>query len=35
MGLIIVVESEDLSPSGPEEVARCMDFLKAEDARDA
>ena len=35
MGLTIVVESEDLSPSGPEEVARCMDFLKAEDALDA
>ncbi len=35
MGLTIVVESEDLSPSGPEEVGRCMDFLKAQDALDA
>ncbi len=35
MGLTIVVESEDLSPSGPEEVTRCMDFLKAQDALDA
>ena len=35
MGLTIVVESEDLTPSGPEEVGRCMDFLKAQDALDA
>ena len=35
MGLTIVVESEDLSPSGPEEVGRCMDFLKGQDALDA
>ena len=34
MGLTIVVESEDLTPSGPEEVGRCMDFLKAQDALD-
>ena len=35
MGLTIVVESEDLTPSGPEEVGRCMDFLKAQDVLDA
>lgn len=35
MGLTIVIESEDLTPSGPEEVGRCMDFLKAQDALDA
>ena len=35
MGLPMIVESGDCSPTGPEEVARCMDFLKAEDALDA
>ena len=35
MGLTIVVESEDLLPSGPEEVGRCMDFLREQDALDA
>ena len=28
LGITMVVESEDLSPSGPEEVKRCIDFLK-------
>lgn len=35
LGLPMIVESGDCSPTGPEEVARCMDFLKAEDALDA
>ena len=34
MGLKIVVESEGLSPTGPEEVKRCIDFLRALDAKD-
>lgn len=29
LGITMVVESEDLSPSGPEEVKRCIDFLKS------
>ncbi|MBQ8431339.1 MAG: sugar phosphate isomerase/epimerase [Clostridia bacterium] len=34
MGLPIIVESGDLFPTGPEEVARCMAFLKVQDAMD-
>lgn len=33
MGLTIVVESEGLDPDGIEEVRRCIDFLKAEEAK--
>ena len=29
LGITMVIESEDLSPSGPEEVKRCIDFLKS------
>ena len=34
MGLKIVVESEGLDPTGPEEVKRCIDYLKELDAAD-
>ncbi len=34
MGLKIVVESEGLSPTGPEEVRRCIEFLRTLDAKD-
>ncbi len=34
MGLNIVIESEGLDPTGPEEVKRCIDFLKELDAKD-
>ncbi len=34
MGLKIVIESEGLSPTGPEEVKRCIDFLRALDAKE-
>ena len=34
MGLGIVIESEGLEPTGLEEVKRCIDFLKALDAKD-
>jgi hypothetical protein len=30
-GWDIVIESEDLNPSGVEEVERCMKFLRAND----
>ena len=33
-GLTIVVESEGLDPTGPEEAKRCIDYLKSLDARD-
>ncbi|MBQ9086640.1 MAG: sugar phosphate isomerase/epimerase [Clostridia bacterium] len=33
-GLTVVVESEGLDPTGPEEAKRCIDYLKALDARD-
>ena len=33
LGFTIVVESETLDPTGLEEVKRCIDFLKAEDAK--
>ena len=33
MGLTIVVESEGLDPTGLEEVKRCIDYLKAPDAK--
>ncbi len=32
MGLPMIVESGDCSPTGPEEVARCMNYLKSLDA---
>lgn len=35
MGLTMVVESEDLDPSGEEEVRRCITHLRALDAADA
>ena len=35
MGLTVVVESEGLDPTGLEEVKRCIDFLKALDAKEA
>lgn len=31
LGITMVVESEDLSPSGPEEVLRCIEYLKSID----
>lgn len=34
LGLTMVVESEGLDPTGLEEVKRCIDFLKEEDAKD-
>ena len=34
MGLKIVIESEGLDPTGPEEAKRCIDFLKALDAKE-
>jgi sugar phosphate isomerase/epimerase len=34
MGATIVVESEDLNPTGPEEVRRCIDYLRKLDAED-
>lgn len=34
MGLCVVVESEGLDPTGPEEVKRCIDYLRALDAKD-
>lgn len=34
MGLLMVVESESLTPNGPEEVKRCIDFLRKCDAED-
>jgi len=34
MGLNIVIESEGLDPTGPEEAKRCIDFLRALDAED-
>ncbi|MBR4896168.1 MAG: sugar phosphate isomerase/epimerase [Clostridia bacterium] len=34
-GMQIVVESEGLDPTGREEVQRCIDFLHAEDKKDA
>lgn len=34
LGLNVVVESEGLDPTGPEEVKRCIDFLRALDAKD-
>ena len=34
MGLNIVIESEGLDPTGPEEAKRCIDFLRALDAKD-
>lgn len=35
LGFKIIVESEGLDPTGLEEVGRCADFLKAEDAKEA
>lgn len=35
LGFKIIVESEGLDPTGLEEVKRCADFLKAEDAKEA
>lgn len=32
LGMLLVVESEGLDPTGPEEVKRCIDFLKSIDA---
>ena len=29
LGMLLVVESEGLDPSGPEEVKRCIDYLKS------
>ena len=34
MGLNIVVESEELDPTGLEEVKRCIDFLRELDAKE-
>ena len=34
MGLNIVIESEGLDPTGPEEAKRCIDFLRALDKED-
>ncbi len=34
LGFKIIVESEGLDPTGLEEVGRCADFLKSEDAKD-
>ncbi len=34
LGFKIIVESEGLDPTGLEEVGRCADFLKAEDAKE-
>lgn len=34
MGLGIVIESEGLDPTGPEEAKRCIDFLRSLDAKD-
>lgn len=34
LGLNIVIESEGLQPTGLEEVKRCIDFLKDQDAKD-
>ena len=34
MGLNIVIESEGLDPTGPEEAKRCIDFLRGLDAQD-
>ena len=34
MGLNIVIESEGLDPTGPEEVKRCIDFLRELDAKE-
>ena len=34
MGLNIVIESEGLDPTGPEEAKRCIDFLRALDAKE-
>lgn len=34
MGLQIVIESEGLDPTGPEEAKRCIDFLRELDAKD-
>lgn len=34
MGLTMVVESEDLDPTGPEEVKRCMEYLRTLDDGD-
>ena len=34
MGLVIVVESEDLDPNGPAEVKRCIDYLHTLDVAD-
>ena len=34
MGLTIVIESEGLDPTGPEEAKRCIDFLKDLDAKE-
>jgi sugar phosphate isomerase/epimerase len=34
MGITMVVESEDLDPTGAEEVKRCIDYLRAQDAAD-
>ena len=34
MGVQIVIESEGLDPTGPEEAKRCIDFLRAVDATD-
>ena len=30
-GVLIVVESEDLNPSGSEEIAKCMEYLQSLD----
>lgn len=35
LGLTMVVESEDLDPTGAEEVKRCIDYLKELDQKDA
>ena len=34
LGLTMVVESEGLEPTGLEEVRRCIDYLKEQDAQD-
>ena len=34
LGLDMVVESEGLEPTGLEEVRRCIDYLKEQDAQD-
>ena len=34
MGLTMIVESEDLNPTGPEEVKRCIEYLRTLDAAD-